>query len=74
MSEGHYFQCNGIVLEAKGNGRFIVKIPEMNKNINCTLAGKIKHHSIKIIEGDEVVVDIAVYDPEKGKIVYRKKA
>lgn len=73
MANDHYFQCDGTVLKAQGNGRFSVKIHELNKEIICTLSGKIKHHTIRIIEGDDVIVDISIYDPEKGKIVFRKK-
>jgi translation initiation factor IF-1 len=31
-----------------------------------------RRHYIRILPGDRVVVEISTYDPEKGRIVYRK--
>ena len=43
------------------------------KQIICTLNGKINHRTIKTIEGDLVDVDISPYDLTKGRIVYIRK-
>ena len=31
-----------------------------------------RRHYIRILPGDRVVLEISTYDPEKGRIVYRK--
>jgi len=36
------------------------------------VGGKMRRHYIRILPGDRVVVEISTYDPEKGRIVYRK--
>lgn len=66
-------QTNGIVLQARGNGNFLVKIPEREKPVSCTLSGKIRKNTIKILQDDKVSVDVSVYDPDKGRITYRFK-
>ena len=68
-----YLQYNGIVKESRGNGNFLVYIEEMNKDISCTLSGKIKKNTIRIIDGDKVSVDVSVYDMSRGRITFRFK-
>jgi len=36
------------------------------------VGGKMRRYYIRILPGDRVVVEISTYDPEKGRIVYRK--
>ncbi len=37
------------------------------------LSGKMRHHSIRILEGDTVRVLLSPYDLTQGRIVYRVK-
>lgn len=73
MAKDDYFQEEGIVLEARGNGLFLVHINEFKRDLLCHLSGKIRKNSIKILEGDKVVVEISMVDTDKGRIVFRKK-
>jgi translation initiation factor IF-1 len=68
-----YLQCEGIVKSARGNGNFLVYIPDMNIDVSCCLSGKIKKNTIRIIDGDMVAVDVSAYDMSKGRITYRFK-
>lgn len=54
------------------NGKFHVKIND-SYTVMCTLSGKIRKHSVKILNGDIVRVEVSVYDTSQGRIVYRLK-
>lgn len=73
MANDDYLQYNGVVAQAMGNATFLVKIEEINKEVICTLSGKIRKNTIRILEGDKVSVDVSMYDPTKGRITYRYK-
>lgn len=64
----------GEVLENLPNTLFRVKLEEKygNKEIMCYLSGKMRKFYIKILPGDTVEVEVTKYDPNKGRIVYRK--
>jgi len=68
-----YFQSNGVVTQARGNGNFLVKIPDLDDPVSCTLSGKIRKNTIKILQDDKVSVEVSTYDPSKGRITYRYK-
>ena len=53
-------------------GLFNVKVSDSHV-ITCTLAGRIRMNSVKILIGDKVKVEISPYDTTKGRIVYRKR-
>lgn len=55
------------------NGKFKVKISD--KHIaTCTLSGKIRQNSIRILLGDHVVVEVSPYDTTQGRIIRRNKS
>lgn len=54
-------------------GKFMVRVSS-SKTIMCTLSGKIRMNSVKILVGDRVKIEASVYDPTKGRIVYRIKS
>ena len=61
MSNADRFQLNGIVTETLKGGQFKVRL---ENGIECigTLGGKLRINSIKIIPGDEVLIDMSPYD------------
>jgi translation initiation factor IF-1 len=68
-------QFEGIVLSARGNGNFLVKIDDSNSDpISCVLSGKIRKNTIRILEGDRVKIEVSPYDLSRGRICYRSKA
>jgi translation initiation factor IF-1 len=73
MANDDYIETEGIVLEALRDGKFLIDIEEFKKQMICHLSGKIRKNSIKILKGDKVVVKVSVFDPDKGRIVFRKK-
>ena len=60
----------GQVIEALPSLLFKVKL-ENGKEILAHLGGKMKIHRIKILPGDNVLVEMTPYDEERGRIAYR---
>lgn len=69
----NFFVARGRVLQARGNANFLVKVEDLDNPVSCTLKSNIKKNSIKIIEGDDVQVEVSTYDPSRGRISYRMK-
>jgi translation initiation factor IF-1 len=64
-------RTEGVVLEARPNTTFVVQL-DAGPQILAHVGGKMRRHYIRILPGDRVVLEISTYDPEKGRIVYRK--
>jgi len=64
-------RAEGVVLEARPNTTFMVQL-DAGPQILAHVGGKMRRHYIRILPGDRVVLEISTYDPEKGRIVYRK--
>lgn len=64
-------RTEGVVLEARPNTTFLVQL-DAGPEILAHVGGKMRRHYIRILPGDRVVIEISTYDPEKGRIVYRK--
>ena len=73
----------GEVVENLPNTLFRVKIisseqerqnsePGQERVILCYLSGKMRKNYIKILPGDKVRVELTPYDPNRGRIIYRK--
>jgi len=53
-------------------GQFRVRVNE-DYEVLCTLSGKIRTNSVRILVGDWVRCEVGEYDTTKGRIVYRIK-
>jgi translation initiation factor IF-1 len=62
----------GTVSKVHG-GTYEVVDDETQMKVLCTLNGKMKMHSIKLLIGDKVDFEISTYDLTKGRVVYRHK-
>ena len=60
----------GVVTELLPAGTFRIKLPN-EKIVLGHLSGKIRQHSIKVLLGDQVTVELSPYDLTKGRIVRR---
>jgi translation initiation factor IF-1 len=65
-------RVTGQVVELLPNATFRVRLDEMNSTIMAYLGGKLRQHSINILLGDNVVLEMSPYDLTKGRVVYRK--
>lgn len=64
-------EFEGVVVDIARND---IKIQLQNGHIiTGYLAGKLRVHSIKILIGDKVKVEMSPYDLTKGRIVWRDK-
>jgi len=64
------------VIEMKGevvqHSRNVFKVILTNSaEVQCTLAGKLRMNNIKVLEGDQVTVELSPFDLKKGRITYR---
>lgn len=74
-------RVSGVVQGARGNGFFSVEVNIENlqtgeeelRTVLCQLSGKMRTNNIKVVEGDNVDVEIDPYDYKKGRIIYRKR-
>ena len=72
-------EIEGVVTEALPNTMFRAKIdknaPEewREKEILCTLSGKMRMYRIRVMPGDRVKVQVTTYDENRGRIVFRYK-
>ncbi|MFH1561599.1 MAG: translation initiation factor IF-1 [Patescibacteria group bacterium] len=60
----------GVVVEALPDTTFRVEL-EDGRKVFTYLSGKMRLHYIRIVPGDQVMVEFSPYDPDRGRIVYR---
>jgi translation initiation factor IF-1 len=64
-------EVQGTVTEVLPNNMFRVKLDEQDTEIICYTNGRLRQNKIKIILGDNVRLEMSVYDLTKGRITYR---
>ena len=70
--ESDRLMFEGVVTEAS-NSKFKVFINEHHSAL-CTLSGKIRLNTVRILVGDKVTIEVSPYDVSKGRITYRHKS
>ena len=70
MAKDDVLKFEGVIIKQLPNSMFKVKL-DNGKEVLAVPSGKIRINSIKMIEGDRVVVEFSPYDLTKGRIVYR---
>ena len=73
MSKDDVFEMEGTVIEVLPNTIFKVKLKANGQIIVAHVSGKIRVHTIRILPGDRVTVEISPYDLTRGRITYRFK-
>ncbi|MBR2735276.1 MAG: translation initiation factor IF-1 [Clostridia bacterium] len=72
MAKSDAIELEGTVTEVLPNAMFKVEIaPE--REILAHLSGKMRMNYIKILQGDNVTVEMSPYDLTKGRITWRNK-
>ena len=71
MAKEGVIKLSGKVEEILGNSMFRVRL-ENDHMVTAYIGGKLRMHTIKIILGDEVDVEMTPYDLTKARITYRK--
>lgn len=65
-----FLEMVGEIKELLPSATFKVKL-ENGHEILAYLSGKMRLHRIKILPGDQVVVEMTPYDLTKGRIIFR---
>ncbi len=69
MNDRDRLEFEGEVIDAN-KGKFKVQVNE-NMTVLCSLSGKIRMNSVKILIGDRVKIEVSAYDTTQGRITYR---
>ena len=70
MSKQDLLQFNGQVIELLKNAIFRVKL-ENGHMVTAHTAGKLRKNRIRVLQGDNVTVEVTPYDLTKGRIIFR---
>tara|TARA_B100000029_G_C17059566_1_gene772641 strand:+ start:398 stop:613 length:216 start_codon:yes stop_codon:yes gene_type:complete len=70
LTKQDFLEFKGKVTELLPNTMFRVTL-ENKHEILAHIAGKLKKNRIRILTGDNVLVEVTPYDLTKGRIIYR---
>ena len=70
MTKQDLLEFKGKVTELLPNAMFRVKL-ENNHEILAHTAGKLRKNRIRVLVGDQVMVEVTPYDLTKGRIIFR---
>ena len=70
MAKEELLEMRGMVVELLPNAMFRVKLENDHEVLGHT-AGKMRKNRIRVLVGDEVLVELTPYDLTKGRITYR---
>ena len=66
-------EFEGKVVKCLPGTRFIVELNDNKHQVQCMLSGRMRKHYIRLVRGDNVIVEMTPYDLSKGRIIYRKQ-
>ena len=72
MAKEELLEMRGTVVELLPNAMFRVRLENEHEILGHT-AGKMRKNRIRVLVGDEVLVELTPYDQTKGRITYRFK-
>ncbi len=72
MAKEELIEMRGVVTELLPNAMFRVKLENDHEILGHT-AGRMRKNRIRVLAGDEVLVEMTHYDLSKGRITYRFK-
>ena len=72
MAKEEFLEMRGQIIELLPNANFRVKLENDHMILGHT-AGKMRKNRIRVLVGDEVLVELTPYDLTKGRITYRFK-
>ena len=70
MTKQDFLEFKGKVTELLPNAMFRVKL-ENNHEVLAHTSGKIRKNRIRVLTGDNVLVEVTPYDLTKGRIIFR---
>ena len=72
MAKEEIIEMNGVIKELLPNAMFRVELENGHEILGHT-AGKMRKNRIRVLAGDQVLVELTPYDLSKGRITYRFK-
>jgi translation initiation factor IF-1 len=70
LSKQDLLEFKGKVMDLLPNAMFRVKL-ENGHTVTAHTAGKLRKNRIRILQGDNVTVEMTPYDLTKGRIIFR---
>ena len=70
MSKQDLLEFKGKVIDLLPNAMFRVKL-ENGHTVTVHTAGKLRKNRIRVLQGDNVTVELTPYDLTKGRIIFR---
>ena len=70
MTKRDFLEFKGKVTELLPNAMFRVRL-ENNHEVLAHTAGKLRKNRIRVLTGDNVLVEVTPYDLTKGRIIFR---
>ena len=70
MAKQDFLEFKGKVTELLPNAMFRVTL-ENNRQVLAHTAGKLRKNRIRVLAGDQVMVEVTPYDLTKGRIIFR---
>ncbi len=70
MSKQDLLEFKGIVTDLLPNAMFRVKL-ENGHTVTAHTAGKLRKNRIRVLQGDNVTIEMTPYDLTKGRIIFR---
>ena len=72
MAKEDTIQLEGKVVEVLPNTMFRIVVEGMEKPVIGYISGRMRKNDIKILLGDNVLVEFSLYDLTRGRVVRRK--
>ena len=70
MPKEDVIEFDGTVVEVLPNTEFIVELKNGHR-IHAHVSGKIRMNNIRILQGQQVRIEVSTYDPSRGRITRR---
>ena len=70
MTKQDFLELKGKVTELLPNAMFRVRL-ENDHEVLAHTAGKLRKNRIRVLTGDQVMVEVTPYDLTKGRIIFR---
>ena len=71
MAKQDLLEFKGKVIDLLHNAMFRVQLDENKQIVTAHTAGKLRNNRIRVLQGDNVTVEISPYDLSKGRIIFR---
>tara|TARA_A100001035_G_scaffold123351_1_gene96959 strand:- start:647 stop:865 length:219 start_codon:yes stop_codon:yes gene_type:complete len=71
LSKQDLLEFKGKVIDLLPNAMFRVQLEKNGHIVTAHTAGKLRKNRIRVLQGDNVTVEMTPYDLTKGRIIFR---